>query len=380
MSEEPKKEGDFKMKKKPKKLSQKETITKVDFKKQEEEAIEESQEEKAKEIEASSANSVKEVEVQGEVKEEPVKEEVVEETVEETVEVIEEVIEEIKEEEIKKVINETPEVNLPENVEKLVNFMKETGGDINDYVNLNKDYSSLDNEELLNEYYKQLKPHLNNDEVSFLLEDKFSWDDENDEERDIKLKKLYLKEEIAKAKTYLNNSKSKYYDDIKLRSNSTQGNKEALDFYNKHNEEQKVIRERHNNFKDTTQKFFNNDFKGFDFNVGEKRFKYKVNNPNDVATNQSDLNNFVGKFLNKQGEISDVNGYHKALYAARNADSIAKHFYEQGKTDAIKDVTARSKNIQQETRPSQGDVFVNGLRVKAISGSDGSKLKFKTKK
>ena len=364
------------MKKKPKKLSQKETITKIDFKKQEEEAIEESQEEKAKEIEASSANSVKEVEVQGEVKEEPVKEEVVEEAVE----VIEEVIEEIKEEEVKKVINETPEVNLPENVEKLVNFMKETGGDINDYVNLNKDYSSLDNEELLNEYYKQLKPHLNNDEVSFLLEDKFSWDDENDEERDIKLKKLYLKEEIAKAKTYLNNSKSKYYDDIKLRSNSTQGNKEALDFYNKHNEEQKVIRERHNNFKDTTQKFFNNDFKGFDFNVGEKRFKYKVNNPNDVATNQSDLNNFVGKFLNKQGEISDVNGYHKALYAARNADSIAKHFYEQGKTDAIKDVTARSKNIQQETRPSQGDVFINGLRVKAISGSDGSKLKFKTKK
>ena len=259
--------------------------------------------------------------------------------------------------------------------------MKETGGTLEDYVKLNKDYTNLHNEDLLVEYYLQTKPHLNHEEINFLLDDQFAWDEEVDEERAVKKKKLALKEEIAKAKNFLESSKKKYYDEIKLRPGVTQEQQKAMDFFNRHNKEQEARKQDHEKFKNITNKFFSDDFKGFDFNLGEKKFKYKINNSSDVANSQSDLNNFIGKFLDKNGQINDLEGYHKALYAARNADSIAKHFYEQGKTDAIKNVTAKSKNITNEVRSSPtGDIYLNGLKVKAISGVDSSRLKIKSKK
>ena len=125
---------------------------------------------------------------------------------------------------------------------------------------------------------------------------------------------------------------------------------------------------------------FASEFKGFEFNLGDKKFRYNVNNVSDVAEKQSNLNTFVKKFLNNEGEVVDTVGYHKAIYAAENADTIANHFYEQGKADAIKDMMAKSKNVSAEPRAQAGgDVFINGLRVKAISGADSSKLKFKIK-
>jgi len=141
-----------------------------------------------------------------------------------------------------------------------------------------------------------------------------------------------------------------------------------------------VIQQRHEVFADNTNKLFADEFKGFEYNVGDKAFRYNVNNKNDVAHNQSDLNNFVGKFLDKKGEIKDYRGYHKALYTASNADKIAGHFYEQGKTDAIRNVNAKSKNITNEIRSTNsGEMFVNGLKVRAISGVDSSKLKITRK-
>ena len=127
--------------------------------------------------------------------------------------------------------------------------------------------------------------------------------------------------------------------------------------------------------------YFSNDFKGFDFKLGDKKFRYGIKDPNSVANSQNDLSQFVGTFLDKDGQMSDPAGYHKAIYAARNADTIANHFYEQGRTDAIKEQVAKSKNISTEPRPTaSGEVFVNGLKVKAISGLDSSKLKIKTRK
>ena len=366
-------QGEFKIKKKPKKLVTEKKVTKVDMAKKEE-----PKEETKTEPTAVEETKVEEVEVKQPVVEEtkteesPVIEEIKVEEAKEEVKETKEVVEEIKEE-----VKENPQIELPENIEKLVNFMKDTGGTVEDYVNLNKDYAKLDGEQLLKEYYSVSKPHLNSEEINFLMDDNFAWD-EDEEERVVKKKKLAYKEEIAKAKSFLNSSKDKYYEEIKLKPSVSQEQKKANDFFNRYNEEQKVIQQRHESFTNNTKKLFADEFKGFEYNVGDKAFRYNVNNKSDVAHNQSDLNNFVGKFLDKKGEINDYRGYHKALYTANNADKIAQHFYEQGKTDAIRDVNAKSKNITNEVRAtSSGEMFINGLKVKAISGVDSSKLKIK---
>jgi|TARA_R110002033_G_scaffold134103_1_gene174035 hypothetical protein len=308
----------------------------------------------------------------------------------------ENVIKEIprSEEEIKKVKTEVKEAirdqevlgkKIPENIEKLVSFMQEVpGSTIEDYVRLNADYSNVDNTTLLREYYKNTRPHLEYDEVNFLLEDNFKYDEQVDEEREIRKKKLAYKEEVGKAKTFLNGLKDKYYDEIKLKSSSTPDQQKAVDFFNRYNEDEKVRLKQREEFERITKDTFNKEFEGFDFNLGEKSFRYGVKNPNEVVENQLDLTNFVTKFLADDGSLKDPKGYHKAMYAARNADTIAQHFYEQGKADAVKDVVAKSKNITTETRKeggnNSGSVFVNGMKIKAISGADSSKLKIKTKK
>jgi len=269
---------------------------------------------------------------------------------------------------------------LPDNIEKLVSFMEETGGTVEDYVRLNADYTNVDNKSLISEYYKQTKPHLDSEDVSLLLED-FDYDEDLDEPKDIRKKKIAFKEEAARAKKFLEGLKSKYYDEIKLRPGVTQDQKKATDFFNRYNEEQEANKARRDVFKQRTNQLLNNEFKGFEFNVSDKKFRYGLKNPSQVAEQQSDISNFIKTFLNKKGEVQDAQGYHKAIYAARNADTIAQHFYEQGKADAIKNVMAKSKNISNEPRQTaSGDVYVGGLKVKAITGLDSSKLKIKTKK
>ena len=314
----------------------------------------------------------------------------------ETLEVSEDVVaeftplQEVTEEEIKQVTKEAQEAvrdekvlgrKLPENVEKLVNFMEDTGGTVEDYVRLNADYSNVDETQLLREYYRKTKPYLDNQDMDIILED-YEYDEDLDEERDIRKKKIAFKEEVNKARNFLEETKSKYYDEIKLRPGVTQDQQKASDFFSRYNEEQKVNIAKQESFKNTTNNLFNNDFKGFDFNVGEKKFRYGVKNPSAVAEQQSDITNFIGKFLGKNGEIADAEGYHKALYAARNADTIAQHFYEQGKADSVKEVVAKSKNITTQPRKtSVGSEFVNGWKVKAVnSGSDTSKLSIKKTK
>jgi len=281
----------------------------------------------------------------------------------------------------KEVLPQAQAQDYPENVDKLIEFMKETGGTIDDYARLNADYSDVDGGALLKEYYKQAKPHLNSEEIDFVIEDSFSFDEDLDEARDIRKKKLAYKEEVAKAKSYLDSLKDKYYAEIKLRPGVNQEQQEATDFFNRYNEEQAATKVNQDRFISQTDELLNNDFKGFDFKVGEKKFRYGIKDPVKVADNQKDISTFIKTFLNDKGEVVDTKGYHKALYAARNADTIAQHFYEQGKTDAIKGQIAKDKNITTEPRKTQdGNVFVNGFKVKAISGQDSSKLKIKTRK
>ena len=299
-------------------------------------------------------------------------------------------IQEITKDEVKKVETVVEEAirdekvlgkQLPENVEKLVSFMEDTGGTVEDYVRLNADYSNVDGQTLLKEYYKKSKPHLNDEEISFIMEDNFSYDEEIDDEREVRKKKLALKEEVAKAHGYLEELKSKYYDEIKLRPGVTQDQQKAMEFFNRYNENQQVATQQHEDFKAKTKQLLSDDFKGFEFKLGDKNFRYGVKNPNEVIESQSNISTFVQKFLDKDGAVTDHEGYHKAIYAARNADTIAQHFYEQGKADAVKDVVAKSKNISNESRPQPtGDVFVGGFKVKAVSGSDSRGLKIKTRK
>ena len=302
----------------------------------------------------------------------------VESASEEEIITIGEVTEESTVEEVEQVIQSTPKADLPENVEKLVDFMKETGGTVQDYVRLNADYSNVDSDTLLTEYYKQTKSHLDAAEIDFLMEDSFEFDEEIDEERDIRKKKLAKKEEVAKAKDFLEGLKDKYYSDIKLRPGLSPEQQEASEFFNRYNENQKVAEQQHSAFKESTKQMFNQDFKGFDFKLGEKTFRYGIQNVSKVAENQSNINNLIGKFLNDKGEVKDTKGYHKAIYAAENVDTIAKHFYEQGKADAVKDVVAKSKNTSLEARSTApSEVTVGGFKVRAISGVDSSKLKIK---
>jgi len=389
---EVKQEGEFTLKgkvkpKKPKQLGKKVEIAKVDLSKDPNVKIEEPikvdltekkednavQERKTEEIPVGDKPEVSE-KVDGEVRvsDTDVKEE-------SPIEVIEEIKEETIVEEIKK--EETPVVEspkLPENVDKLVKFMEETGGTVEDYVELNKDYSKLNNDQLLQEYLRKTKPHLDSEDISLIMED-YKYDEELDEQKEIRRKKLAYKEAVASAKQDLESRKNKYYAEIKQRPGVTQEQQKATDFFNRYNKQQETIKQTQQDFKQRTKDLFNTDFKGFDYNVGDKKFRYKVQDPSKIAETQSNISNFVEKFLDKEGKISDTAGYHKALYAAMNADKLASHFYEQGKADGVKNMVQKSKNpsVDAPRQVAGGDVYVAGFKVKAISGTDSSKLKIK---
>tara|TARA_Y100000033_G_scaffold31841_1_gene30450 strand:+ start:39 stop:1280 length:1242 start_codon:yes stop_codon:yes gene_type:complete len=275
-----------------------------------------------------------------------------------------------------------PEVEYPENMMDLVKFMNETGGTIEDYVRLNADYTNVDENTLLVEYYKQTKPHLSYDEIQFLMEDNFSFDQEVDEEREIKRKKLALKEEVANAKNFLTGLKDQYYKEVKLGSKLLPEQQKAIDFFNRYNEEQKsaeeLLQKQTTHFEQETSKVFNNDFKGFNFKVGDKKYRFNVKDINKVKS--QNISNVFDKFVNEDSLLTNSADFHKALFAASNADSIANHFYEQGKADAIKQITADAKNINMDPRKtSDGYVEAGGVKVKAISGNNDSGLKIKLK-
>ena len=393
--EEVKQEGTFKVKK-LKNLSKKDEPIKIDLSKPKTQSADAIQKQETGGLpEDKRTGDIQKVETKGDQsqqkpdeapalqEEKPIIEEIVDEVIEEKV--AEEIVE-LGEKMEERVKAPTPEearevAQLPENIEKVVDFMKETGGTLEDYVRLNADYSSVDNDTLLKEYYKQTKSHLDSEEINFLIEDNFSWDEDIDEERDVRKAKLAYKEEVAKAKGHLEGLKSQYYEEIKLRPGVTQDQQKAMDFFNRYNEDQDIAVKQHEAFKSNTQDYFNDEFKGFDFKVGEKKFRYGVKSPSEVADKQSNISNIIKKFLNEKGDVTDVKGYHKAMYAAEHADTIAQHFYEQGKSDATKDLVAKSKNISDEIRSTPtGDVFVGGLKVKAISGMDSSKLRIQKRK
>jgi len=366
-----------------------ESITKVDLRqtKEETDAVQEqstdesvprgsSTDEKTKEETEVELQEVQQEEGQltlEEVIDEETKEEPKEDPVQELKEEIEEAVQ----------TSQDTAVELPENIQKVVDFMNDTGGTLEDYVKINQDYSNTDDSTLLYQYYNQTKSHLTKDEIDFLIEDNFSFDDEIDEPRDIKRKKLAYKEEIAKAKIHLEGLKSKYYEEVKLGSKLTSDQQKAIEFFNTYNTEQSTqqnLQEKQTaHFNNESKKVFTDEFKGFEFKVADKKYRFNVKDKKQVQDRQANILNVLDKFISEDNMLKDANGYHKALFAADNADTIANHFYEQGKTDAIKQLNAESKNINMDPRQA-GTVEAGGLKVRAISGDDSSKLKIKLKK
>jgi len=364
-----------------------ETITKVDLRKPKEEkdAI---QEQSTDEVPVRDESSASE-EVQEKNKAQP--EKLADESKEEKEAIIEEVAKEesktnqIKAEEPKAVIEKEPEVNIPEGIGDLVNFMNETGGSLEDYVKLNKDYTQLDDVNVLKEYYSTTKPHLDNEEINFLIDDGFSFDKELDDPTDIKRKQLAFKEELAKAKLHLTGQKEKYYKEVKTTGNLSGEQQKAVDFFNRYSNEQQEVAQNQekasNAFKQKTNEVFNQEFKGFDFDVEDKKYRFKLKDVDKIKNTQMDIMNVVGSYLDENNTLKDGYGYHKALFAAKNADSIANHFYQLGKTEAVKEISAESKNINMDPRQtSSGVVEAGGIKVRAISGDDSSKLRIKLKK
>tara|TARA_R100000655_G_scaffold106816_1_gene156473 strand:+ start:292 stop:1473 length:1182 start_codon:yes stop_codon:yes gene_type:complete len=323
----------------------------------------------------NSPQEQEEVQPQGEVQETeiPVLEEITEEEVQQAEEQVVEAIAEA----------EATGKPLPENVQKLVDFMEDTGGDLNDYVSLNRDLEKLDDSEILDEYYRNTKSHLSASERNFLLEDKFGFDEDMDDERTIKSKKIALKEQVAEARSYLDDQKTKYYEEIKAGSKLTSEQQKAIDFFNRYNKESEEAKKLADSskeiFQSKTNNLFNDKFKGFDYNVGDKKYRFNVKNTEDVKQTQSDINNFIQKFLDDKNQMKDAQGYHKSLFTAMNADAIAQHFYEQGKADAIKDTVAKGKNIDVNPRGTHGSEQTSGMKVRVL-GEDSNDFKFKIRK
>jgi hypothetical protein len=327
---------------------------------------------------------LQEVQQEEKVEETPVLEEVVDDETsnDEAPVVAEQEESQVEQIEETKVETKEPEINLPENIQDLVKFMEETGGSLEDYVRLNADYTNVDENTLLVEYYKQTKPHLSYDEIQFLMEDKFSFDEEVDEDRDIKRKKLALKEEVANAKNFLTGLKDQYYKEVKLGSKLLPEQQKAIDFFDRYNKEQKqadeLLAKQASHFEQETKKVFNNDFKGFNFNVGNKKYRFNVKDVDKVKS--QNLSNVFDKYVNENNLLNNAADFHKSLFAASNPDALANHFYEQGKADAIKQMSAEAKNINMDPRKtSDGIIDAGGVKVRAISGDNNSKLKFKLK-
>ena len=346
------------------------SVTKIDLSNP---PIKENEEVDQQPTEEEKVDIVKEPEVKEDVDEEqPILQEITEEEKEQ--------VENIKEE-IEEAVIEAEETGkpLPENIQKLVDFMEETGGDLSDYVNLNRDVSKMDDSEVLDEYYRATKSHLTPEERNFLLEDNFGYNEDEDDPREIRKKKIALKEQVAEARSHLDGQKSKYYEEIKAGSKLTQDQQKAIDFFNRYNkeseEQNKLSKASQKSFQQKTDNVFNKNFKGFDFKVGDKKYRFNVKDVDKVKTTQSDISNFVNKFVGEdKSTIKDAMGYHKSLFTAMNADAIAKHFYEQGKADAVKDRVAKDKNINLEPRQTHNEYEAGGVKVRVL-GESSSEMK-----
>ena len=279
---------------------------------------------------------------------------------------------------------DTPD--LPEEIVNYLNYKKETGRGLDDFMRLTKDVDGMNEDQLLFEFWKQQKPHLDSDDVDFELSERFSYDEDADDASDVRKRKIAKKEELAKAKEYFNKLKETYK--TKVESTKDFIPAEELEDFNayKNNktesqQSQAETIKRSEYFSEKTNELFNDKFEGFEFKLNDKSLKYKPADSEKLKESQADLNNFISKHLTEDGYLKDAASYHKSLSLAMHPDSFAKFFYEQGKSDAVNDITKESKNIDMNgIRNATQSVSSGGFKVSAVSSSSGSGLRIKSNK
>jgi len=270
---------------------------------------------------------------------------------------------------------------LPEDVANFMKYKQETGRSFEDYARLQQDWNDMDDTNVLREYYKQEKPHLDAEEIDYLINEEFSFDSDLDEEKDIKKKKIAYKEELYKARNYFEGMKEKYKAPLESREAEIPENyKEAFNFYSKYQEEldqeSATQKDRSRIFQEKTNALFNDEFKGFEFKVGDKKQVFKPNDVSKVKENQLDINNFFNKHLDEKGIVKDAASYHKALFAATNADALFQFAYEQGKADATDGLVKETKNIDMTVR-SNTPTDSGGTKFRAVDSGDNFSFKIK---
>tara|TARA_R100000329_G_scaffold150578_1_gene143865 strand:+ start:3836 stop:4996 length:1161 start_codon:yes stop_codon:yes gene_type:complete len=275
--------------------------------------------------------------------------------------------------------------DLPEDVAAYFKYKKETGRGIKDFVELQKDYNEMDGDQVLTAYYATTEEGLDSEDIRDIMDEKFSFDEELDDPKDIKKKKLAKKRELVKAKKFLIEQQDKYKAPLESSGGGLSGvSQEELDSYKSYVEESKTTEEarkkRYDYFLNKTNEVFNDEFKGFEFNIGEKSFTFKPGDKDELRSKQSDVNNFVNKYMDTDsGLMKDAQGYHRAMAVAMNLDKFAEFFYNQGMTAAVDDVSKKSKNINMDMRKTPQTFSKDGLKIRAIGDkSSGRGLKIKS--
>ena len=273
---------------------------------------------------------------------------------------------------------------LPEDVSAYLKYKKDTGRGIEDFYNLQKDYDSMEDDSVLASYYSITEEGLDAIDIQDIMEDKFSIDEELDEPRDIKKKKLAKKRELAKAKKFLNEQKDKYKIPLESSGGGLSNNQqENLNAYKSYLEESKSIGEqnqkKYDYFLNKTNEVFNSEFKGFEFNVGDSNITFKPGTTEELKNVQSDVNNYINKFMDKDGRIEDPKGYHRSLAVAMNPEKFAQFFYDQGVSATVDNVSRKSKNINMDVRQAAQTITKDGMKIRAVGDTNsGSGLKIRS--
>ena len=260
---------------------------------------------------------------------------------------------------------------LPDEVSKYLDFKKETGRGFEDFIKANKSYDNLEDDQILKEYYSLTESDLDSEDIQYLMEDKFGYDEEVDDDRDIKKKNISKKRELAIAKKYLSKLSETYK--TPLESSGSSYSEEQLKEINAYKEYvQKAQTEVESNkrkseyFQKKTDEVFNSEFKGFEFNIGDKNVIYSSGDANEIKSKQVNVQSFINQYLGEDGLVNDAQGWHKALNAAMNPDKLAQYFYEQGKADAIGDVSKKSKNINMSLRQTPQSSHRKGFKQERL--------------
>lgn len=272
---------------------------------------------------------------------------------------------------------------LPGDVSAYFKYKKETGRGIEDFVKLNRDYSSMDSDSLLAEYYSQTDEDLDDEDIAYIIEDKFSYDEDLDDPKDIKKKELAKKKELVKAKKYFEDSKEAYKIPVESAGGLvSEDEKETYNAYKKYVQDSQSQQEENYRkseyFQKKTEELFSDDFKGFDFVIGDKTVKFSPGDIKETKKIQSDVSNFISKYIDANGMISDPVGYHRSLAAAMNPEKMATFFYEQGKAEALLDNARKIKNIDMDTRNVPQSISQSGFKVVASDSGSGRGLKIKS--